>query len=274
MLRKNKIHVSSPWQVSGFTLIELITVLVILGIVAAIGSNFLVTTVDTYDTVQKRTKLLNRGRMAIEQMARQIRISLPNSIRVSGSGNCIEFMPVVAGASYLSDVPDNENLAPATSAIATSPFTLNFGTAAHVAVAGLDASEIYATGSGVSRVSVGALGAGPSYTSIPLASTHRFIRNSSTRRVYVAADPQRFCLIGTTLLEYSGYGLTTAAVSDLAPVGASSSVIAENVSANGVAFTLSAGSEDINTSVDIALNFSNGSNAVSLTQQVLVRNVP
>lgn len=258
----------------GFTLVELITVLVILGIIAAIGSNFLVTTVDTYDTVQKRTKLLNRGRTAIEQMARQIRISLPNSVRVSGSGNCIEFMPVVSGATYLSDVPDNENLAPATSSISTSPFTLDFGTAAHVAIAGLDSSEIYTSGSGVSRVAVGALGAGPSYTTIPLGSSHRFIRNSSTRRVYIAADPQRFCLIGTTLLEYSGYGLSTAAISDLAPGGSSSSVIAENVTANGVAFALSAGSEDVNTSVDIALSFTNGANSVSLTQQVLVRNVP
>ncbi len=261
-------------RIQGFTLIELITVLVILGIVAAIGSNFLVTTVDTYDTVQKRTKLLNRGRTAIEQMARQIRIAVPNSVRVSGSGNCIEFMPIVAGANYLSDVPDNQNLAPATSNIPTSPFSQDFGTAAHVIVAGLDTNEIYATGSGISRVGVGALGAGPSYNSIPLASAHRFFRNSNSRRVFIAANPQRFCLIGTSLLEYSGYGLSTAAISDLAPMGSNSSVISENVSANGVAFALSAGSEDINTSVDIALSFSNGGNSVSLTQQVLIRNVP
>lgn len=271
----NKPHSSPRLSIApGFTLVELIAVLVILGIVSSIGSTFIVSTVQSYDQVQQRSKLINRGRVAIEQMTRQIRIALPNSVRVSASGNCLEFMPLVAGAVYLQNVPDNANLAPTVTSIATAPYSIGFGEANHVSIAALDAAEIYAVGSGLSRVSIGTFGAGPPFTEVPLASAHRFIRNSVNRRVYISDDPRRFCLIGPTLVEYFGYGLDTSAMSDAAPGGASTSTIADNVATSGQAFVLSQGSEDVNTSVTISLDFSLGSNSVTLTQQVLVRNVP
>ena len=117
---------------SGFTLVELVTVLVILGIVSAIGSSFVISTTDSYNQVQERTKLTSRGRLAIEQMARQLRIAVPNSIRVSGTGNCVEFLPVVAGVRYINDVPDEENGMLSTSSITTFNFSLGLGSANHV----------------------------------------------------------------------------------------------------------------------------------------------
>ncbi len=263
-----------PRRTQGFTLIEMIAVLVILGIVASIGSNFLVSTVDSYDAVQKRSKLVNKGRLVIEQMTRQIRLALPNSVRVSGTGNCVEFMPVVAGANYLSPVPDAENGALATTSINTAPFTLGLGSANHVTVGALDASEIYSTGTPNSRVGLASLiGASP-YTGVNLSSAHSFLRNSVSERIFIADNPIRFCLIGTTLFQYSGYGLLTTALTDTPPGSGTTTTMAEAVGTSGQAFTLSQGTEDVNTALGVSLDFSQNEQQATLTQDILVRNVP
>ncbi len=269
---KNYCFRASRYQ-NGFTLIELITVLVILGIVAAIGSSFIISTIDSYDEVQSRSKLVNRGRLVIEQMTRWIRIASPNSVRVSTSGNCVEFLPIVTGVTYLSDVPDQNNLSPAATSVATAPYSLGVGSANHVLVGALDSSEIYTAGSPAGRAPIGTLGAGPSYTAIPLAAAHRFDRNSINRRVYIADNPRRFCLIGTTLSQFSNYGLLTSALVDTDP-GGDTDIMAENVGTGSQAFLLSQGIEEINTALNISLDFTLGSQQITLTQKILVRNVP
>ena len=256
----------------GFTLIELITVVVILGIVSAVGSRFLITSLNSYRDIQERTKLIAKGRVAIEQMTRQLRLAVPNAVRVSSSGNCIEFLPVLTGATYLDDVPDNENAAPTVTSISTVAFSFEFGTANHAVIAPMAASEVYATGSSISRVSITPISGGSSYSSISFSS-HRFIRNSPQKRVFVAANPIRFCLSGGSLFRYSGYGFSALSLSDANP-GGSTDLMSQGVTTGGTAFSLSAGSEDRNTAVNINLSFTQGNNTVSLQQQVLVRNVP
>ena len=53
-------------SVQGFTLIELIAVIVILAILASIGSHFVITTIESYHDVEQRSKLINRGRLVVE----------------------------------------------------------------------------------------------------------------------------------------------------------------------------------------------------------------
>ena len=67
----------------GFTLIELITVIVILSILATIGANFVVQATESYQRTQTRALLVNTARQAMERMTRQLR-HLPRL----GRGGC------------------------------------------------------------------------------------------------------------------------------------------------------------------------------------------
>jgi MSHA biogenesis protein MshO len=256
---------------SGFTLVELIFVLVILGLVASMGSGFVVSALDTYKASSTRHQLLQRGRLVIEQMSRELRMALPNSLRTSASGNCIEFMPVVAASQARSVVPDIANNRPVASSIAVALFDLT-SNGDHVVIAPLTSADVYTASNPAARTSLGSLSPG-THTSIPLGGNHRFTRNSASRRVYIGADPVRFCLVGGGLLRYSNYGFSTSALTDSNP-GGDSAIMSHAVSTSSQAFTLSAGSEDRNTSAHIQLDFTRDTLTLALQHQVLVRNVP
>lgn len=257
---------------AGFTLVEMVTVLVILGIVAAIGSSFLVTTVDSYRTTEVRTKLVARGRTAVEQMTRQLRLAVPNSLRVSASGNCIEFLPLVAGGNYQGTLSDQENGAPLTTSITTSPLFLNLGIPTHVVVGGLSASEIFTNASPSARALLASTSGTP-VTTLNLTNPQRFIRNSINKRVFVADNPKRFCVSGGSLLLYHTYTFDTGVLNDANP-GGQTVIMSFDVAASGTAFSLSPASESRNAAAIISLLFSGDGEQVEFNQQVLVRNVP
>ncbi len=254
---------------SGFALVELIFVLVILGLVGAIGSSFMVATMDMYQRTQDRVALMQRGRVALEQMSRYLRAAVPNSVRVSATGKCLEFVPVVAGGYYMNQLPDSENGGTATSAVAIAPLTYAGSAVTQLIIAPLSSGDIYTTASQSARAAVSAVGA----SSITLASSKVFARNSTARRYYLAANPKRFCLLSGSLYRYSGYGFLTSALDDTSP-GGSADLMLNRVNQTASNFSLSAGSEQRNTSVGITLSLTAGTETVVLRHQVLVRNVP
>jgi MSHA biogenesis protein MshO len=91
---------------SGFTLIELIMVIVLLGVMAVGITGFIGLSTQTYINVSERDELLSTARFAVERLNREIRNAVPNSIRVKNQSgfNCIEFVPIKASTTYL-DIP-------------------------------------------------------------------------------------------------------------------------------------------------------------------------
>ncbi len=85
---------------NGFSLLELITVVVLLGILAS-GAGLLITRpIEAYNDQLRRQQLVDQAEMALRQLARDVRRALPNSVRVGGGGTALEMVNTVDGARY------------------------------------------------------------------------------------------------------------------------------------------------------------------------------
>lgn len=84
---------------SGFTLIELIIVMVLMTIVGATVAVFLRPALDAYVDTRDRAGIGDMGDTALRRMVRDIRSAVPNSIR-NPNDACFELVPSVAGGRY------------------------------------------------------------------------------------------------------------------------------------------------------------------------------
>ena len=87
----------------GFTLIEMVVAIIVLGIVGITFGLFIVPAMNANQAVERRAALVDSAEIAVRRMARDIRIALPNSVRVSyvlGTGFAIEMIPTIDGGRY------------------------------------------------------------------------------------------------------------------------------------------------------------------------------
>ncbi len=106
----------TPYQQSGFTLIEMTMVIVITGIIGGMVAMFIRAPVQGYVDSARRAELTDIADTAFRRMGRDIRLALPNSVRVSGAcdgtagATCfIEFLPTSGGGRYRSGFDLNGN---------------------------------------------------------------------------------------------------------------------------------------------------------------------
>ncbi|MDI4635077.1 prepilin-type N-terminal cleavage/methylation domain-containing protein [Pelomonas sp. V22] len=80
----------------GFTLIEMVIVIVITGVIAVALALFLRPALDTYLSSRSRAALADDADTALRRLLRDVRSAVPNSVRIPND-QCLELVPTIAG---------------------------------------------------------------------------------------------------------------------------------------------------------------------------------
>lgn len=93
----------SPHPSRGFTLIEMIVVIVVSGILLGIVGMFGRRQIDAYMDVASRAELADAADTALRRIGRDLQSALPNSVRQSGT-TLLEFVPIRDAGRYRADI--------------------------------------------------------------------------------------------------------------------------------------------------------------------------
>src|SRR3989338_3130689 len=107
----------APQSSKGFTLVEMVMVIVITGIIGGIVAVFLTAPVRQYVDVARRAELTDIADTAFRRVTRDVRLALPNSVRVAGTCDgtttCfLEFLPAPSGGRYRADIDATDDVCP------------------------------------------------------------------------------------------------------------------------------------------------------------------
>jgi MSHA biogenesis protein MshO len=286
---------------SGFTLIEAIVVMVITGILAAIVAVFITKPVEGYADAVRRAELTDVADVALRRMSREVRMALPNSLRVSG--NCVEFIMTSAGGRYR-EVGDGSTGGLAlnwTSTVdcTTTPNNCKFdvlGTMpSNPAIAANDYVVIYNLGAGYNPANAYNFDSATDTCRVGGCNVAK-VSSVAAPAVTLAANPfalqspplpspdARFQVIpggtkaisyecaGGQLKRFSNYALTTAQTCP--PTGTGATLAGDATTTASCTLDYSSAASGRSSLLFVQLNLTSGGETVSLFQQIRVDNAP
>lgn len=292
---------------AGFSLAELVIVIVLISILAGVTGNFIARPLEAYQDTARRATLVDVAESALRRMLRDVRLGLPNSVRVDPGGSVLELMQVAEGARYRG-LPGDNGGGPAGDHTSTASPTdwLEFSGDTRWNVLGRLASlsfvydtplgaghrvAVYTTGASVWSDAASDANPGvitPSATTITvrddgdedaidLSASHTFRYESPRQRFYLVEGPVTYLCdtAAGTLTRYSGYTPTAAqptAAGSPPLSSAASARLADRVAA--CSFRYDPGTSQRAGLLTLELRLSESGESVRLLQQAHVENVP
>lgn len=215
----------------GFTLVEMVMVMVILSIVSLGVTNFIGTSTQIYIDTAGRDEIIAKSRFTVERLNRDIRYALPNSLRVSSyspgatfgvTTHCLEYFPIEWSTFYLdiatgSETPSSEIRGPdMVSARSSNSYDDANANTHYVVVYPTEDSQVYVndvtTGTG-RIVGVSSVSAADSSNlrTVTFDDAMVFDQESTVERFYIVSDPISYCLSFSNgsynLWKLSDYGI-------------------------------------------------------------------
>jgi len=259
---------------NGFTLIEMVVTIVIIGILGVGITNFVGRTTQGMIDIAERQQVATIGWIVSEKVSRELRLALPNSIRMNAANTCVEFVPTIAGSDYLSF-----SILTAVSSFETVPFPNYISTDVNttydrVAIYPNTITNLYSLPDpGTISGLMNQLSAGTTSGAITLelAASHQFMTDSPTNRLYIVQDPIMYCFSSGFLYRYNEYGYHATL-----PTGTTlknQTVMGSRLNSGTFVYTAGA----LLRSAIVTMNFNvagiNGATQ-AINQEVQIRNVP
>jgi len=260
----------------------MIVVIVIMGIIGALLSRLIAKPIQGYLDSSRRAALVAAADTALNRVTREIRLALPNSVRVNG-GNAIELLRVRAGGRYRAEGPSGDIL---DFTLATDSFdVLGAFDWGEVGIGGPPAcSGAGGTGGCLVIYNTGQAGAdayqgdniaaitASSPPSIGFSRASRFPFTSSSQRFYVIDGPVSFVCdpVAGVVRRYAGYAISAAQA--VPPSGGGVALLVDKVT--GCAFSYAAGTATRGGLATLQITLTDSGESVALMQQIHVNNVP
>lgn len=272
----NRYQLPNPLQRNGYTLIELVMVIAILGVISVGLFSLVVSSMQQYLLATQRAELTASARVAIERLSRELRNALPNSVRADSTGNCVEFRPIVTGTRYV-ELPTSS----ASNSVTAAPFPLPAGSWSLSVMPLLTGdgsqSDMYGPAPLASADIAGVSAPdGDNVVTITLTAAKQFPRTSPSRRLFVIGAPVSFCITGANQLRrYANYGnlLSQPGVADLS----NGVLLAENLLAGDAGtpvFRYLPGTLERNAVLMADLQLQAGTESLRYAHEMQIRNVP
>lgn len=251
-----------PFKSNGFTLIEMITVIVLLGVVSIGIGSFVKFGSQIYVDATNRDEIIASARFSVERLNRELRLALPNSISAyaSGASQCLAFYPIVTSAIYqdipVAPEPASNQLSFAYDGNSTFPvITSTMQVVVYPLFSNNLAGRIYPIANNPSHV-------GGNIWNMTLQSSVTFAEDSPTNRLYVVEQLVEYCIASNGEL--------------FRKQGSNSALMANNLTLSNTStpFTVNNAALHRNASVLIKLTFSRNNEIITFNNEVQVLNVP
>jgi MSHA biogenesis protein MshO len=255
----------------GFSLIEAVTVIVVVSMLAAVATGVITYPVRSYYDLQRRTTMTDNAESVLRLMQRDIRRALPNSIRITSGGMALELLHVSDGGryrAYLSSTGSGDILDFTTT-------DASFDVIGALSAAPTGTAAIYNLGNitadAYSGNNIATLSNTSTTSHIVLAAAKQFPMQSPQQRFFIVDTPISYSCSngGGTLLRYSGYSIS--AVQSDPPAGATEAIQANSVSACSFTYAAGTNTRDGLVTLKITLTDSSGESS-TLIHEVHVDN--
>ncbi len=247
-------------------------VIVLLGILSIGTVRFINDSSVGFANTVERGELASEAQAVIARVARELRDALPNSVRTTVTGKCLEFVPALGATIYVSLPTDS----------AANNFTVvppdPPPVATNLRVAAFPDSTLYAlstTGAISPLASMGTPDA-DNVVTVTLAADHQFASPSPTKRLFFVSDPVSLCVDGRNLWRYGNYGFSNpqADTSTLPARLPNRSLLAEDIDSALTTFTVAQAALNRSAIINLNLALERGGTRLEIEHLMQVRNAP